>query len=169
MTAPFYQDTFPVERKLQHLVFDWTGLSVSEVGCNIGQLGGYVLERGAASYRGCDTNAEWLEEGQRRYPNLDLKVGRAQDADLSADVFVALGVFHHVSAPDVEAMLARTTARFLLMEQPMREPPFQGYYMRPKGWYIATAAGAGFQHVTEFKYGFLYPVPRSILLCERMQ
>jgi SAM-dependent methyltransferase len=168
MTALFYQDTFPVERKLQHLVFDWTGLSVSEVGCNIGQLGGYVLKRGAVSYRGCDTNSDWLAEGLRRYPNLDLSVGRAQNADLSADVFVALGVFHHVSAPDVEAMLTHTTARFLLMEQPMQKAGFQGYYMRPREWYVTAAERAGFINVTEFKYGFTYPVPRSILLCERI-
>ncbi|MFZ2152096.1 MAG: class I SAM-dependent methyltransferase [Minisyncoccia bacterium] len=162
-----YQDTFPVAEKLKHLVFDWTGLSVVEIGCNTGQLGDYVLKQGAASYRGSDMNAEWLGEGQRRYPHLNLTVGRAQDADLRADVLVALGVFHHMSDFDVIGVLAGTTARVLLIEQPMRAEPFQGYKMRPKDWYKANVAAVGFTSVKEFKYGFTYPVPRSILLVAR--
>jgi predicted TPR repeat methyltransferase len=167
MIAPMYQDTFPVAEKLKHLVFDWKGLSVAEIGCNTGQLGDYVLSRGAASYRGCDSNVEWLMEGRRRYPYLDLLVQRAQDFNVNADVLVALGVFHHMGAFDVIGVLARTTGRFLLMEQPMQAGEFQGYKMRPKDWYEASAAAAGFTSITEFKYGFSYPIPRSILLARR--
>lgn len=169
MSLPMYQDTFPVEKKIQSLKFDWTRKSVVEIGCNIGQLGNHVLNRGAQSYVGHDLIEAYVEEGKRRYPHLDLRCGKAQDADLSADVFVALGVFHHMDNASVIGCLSRTTATWAIIEQPMSSEKFQNYKMRSRSWYGNAFLAAGFERITEFDYGFYYPIERRILLAEKPQ
>jgi trans-aconitate methyltransferase len=162
-----YQDTFPPATKLQHVRLDWRGLAVVEVGCNIGMLGDYALERGAASYVGYDAKPAYITEGLRRRPHLALHVGRAEQADVACDLLVALGVFHHMPDADVQALLARTTAQAVLFEVPLSDKPFKTYRMRPRQWYDRAARAAGFTTCERFKYGFWYPVDREIFLWRR--
>jgi SAM-dependent methyltransferase len=159
-----YQDEFPVVRKLQHVPFDWKGKSVAEVGCNIGGLGLYALERGAVSYVGSDLIASYVEEGRRRHPELDLRHAESAAAPVDADVLVALGVFHHMRDEQITDLLARTSARWILCEQPMGDVPFKNYWIRPATWYANALFAAGFTSWVWYRYGFSYPIDRRILV-----
>lgn len=166
--APWmYQDTFPPATKLQHLRLDWRGLAVVEVGCNIGMLGDYVLAGGAASYVGYDAKAQYVAEGLRRRPHLDLRVGEAHTADVACDLLAVLGVFHHMPDAHVTGLMARTSARVLLFEVPLSDRPFKMYRMRPRRWYDAAARAAGFTACERVRYGFWYPIDREIFVWRR--
>lgn len=162
-----YQDQFPVERKLRHLTFDWAAKSVAEIGCNIGNLGAYVIARGAVSYVGSDLIPAYVAEGRRRHPTLDLRHAESADAPVDADVLVALGVFHHMSDAGITALLGRTTARWIVCEQPMGDLPFKNYFIRPGVWYVNALAEAGFTEYRTVRYGFSYPIDRAILVAHR--
>jgi hypothetical protein len=171
MTAnePLYQDTFPPEGKLRHVLMEWTGAHVLDLGANTGALGPYVLTRGAASYRGVEANAEWAAAGVARYGGMQgwsLVQGNARDADLTCDVLCCLGLFHHLRDDDVRHILGHTSASRVLIEQPVGGK-FKNYRMRAEAWYRAELEEAGFGAVEAFAYGFAYPVPRPILLATR--
>lgn len=165
-----YQDQFPPAAKLRHVLLDWTGLRVLDLGANLGALGVYALERGAASYVGHEANAAWADAGRQRYghvPGWTLHTGNARAADLGgADILCALGLFHHMRDDDVRHILRTTTARRVLIEQPMGGA-FQHYLMRPQAWYRAELEEAGFGQIERFPYGFAYPVERAIFLADR--
>jgi SAM-dependent methyltransferase len=165
----FYHDTFPIETKLQHLpegLVDWGAKLVLDLGCNTGDLGPYVLARGAAHYVGWEVNAEWAEEGRRRHPELTIHTGAAQGADLGCDVLCCLGLFHHISSADVLDILKHTTARTIVIEQPMGGP-FKNYLMRPQRWYEDALRQVHCTTVTRVPYGFSYPVDRAILVGQK--
>lgn len=158
--------------KLRHLLFDWAGLRVVDLGANMGALGPYVLERGAVSYVGTELNVGWASAGRAMYGALKgwtLHIGNARDADLSqADIVCALGLFHHMNDDDVRHVLQSTSAPRVLIEQPMGNSPLRNYKIRSKEWYVAELAEAGFTKVERFPYGFAYPIDRAILLAERV-
>lgn len=159
-----YQDMFPPEEKLKNLKFDWFDRSVVELGCNIGKLEQYVINRGAASYQGFDHKNEYIEEGLSRNPDANIQVMRATEIKTNPDVLVALGVFHHLQPEAIQTFLKNNPSEYLLFECPVGHKPLDPYKVRPKEWYFDMIGG---KEVREFKYGFQYPIDRTIFLVKR--
>jgi 2-polyprenyl-3-methyl-5-hydroxy-6-metoxy-1,4-benzoquinol methylase len=159
-----YQDMFPPQDKLKNLEFDWAGKSVIEVGCNIGKLRDYVLNRGAKSYKGYDHKEEYILEGQGRNPLADLKVMKAQKVTGECDVLCALGVFHHMEGDMIAKLLKNVKSKYIIFENPVGEKKLDPYKVRTKEWYFKLI---GAKSVKEFQYGYSYPISRVIFVCER--
>src|SRR5690606_32185099 len=76
-----YQDMFPPAQKLKHMIFNFEGKSVVEIGCNIGMFGEYVLNRGAKDYTGFDHKEEYIAEGKSRNPKANIHVMKGQEVN----------------------------------------------------------------------------------------
>lgn len=161
-----YQDMFPPAEKLKNLVFDWSGKSVVELGCNIGKLEGYVMGKGAKSYLGYDHKNEYIDEGLSRNPDGNIAVMRATEIKSNPDVLVALGVFHHLQPEAIQTFLKNNPSEYLLFENPVGHKPLDPYKVRPKEWYFDLIRVDKSQ-VREFAYGFKYPIERVIFLVKR--
>jgi SAM-dependent methyltransferase len=124
-------------------VTDLTGASVLEVGCGLGDLGAYLLERfDGITYRGIDVSPRMVEEGARAHPGLDLRQANVLDQPDAegADVVLAQGIFY-LLGDDAEAKTrAIVTRMFELAGQAVAltaisawtpEPDPGEYYMDP--------------------------------------
>ena len=161
-----YHDTFSPAKKLRHVTVNWEWARVLDLGCNTGALGPYVMERGAMSYRGVESNAEWAAEGRRRYPTMNIITADVRDVGLDCDILVCMGLFHHLPDDAVAKILGGTTAHTVVTEQPMGGP-FQTYKMRTETWYRQQFTAAGFPTVRRERYGFDYAVDRAFLIATR--
>ena len=159
-----YQDMFPPAQKLKHMIFNFEGKSVVEIGCNIGMFGEYVLNRGAKDYIGFDHKEEYIAEGKSRNPKANIHVMKGQDVHSNSDVFCALGVFHHMEGDSIANVLKNNTSEYLIFENPVGNKPFEPYKVRPKQWYFDLIQPMS---VEEYEYGFNYPIERKIFVCKR--
>jgi SAM-dependent methyltransferase len=78
-------------------VTDLTGKTVLEVGCGLGDLGAYLLERyEGLDYRGIDISRRMIEGASHLHPGMDLRQANVLDLDVvdTADVVLAQGIFY---------------------------------------------------------------------------
>lgn len=164
-----YQSQFPVPQKLRNVPpVLYAGRDIVELGCNRGDFGAYVLSLGAASYVGYDFNASTIAHGQATHPTLDLRHGTHADIPDTCDLFVALGVFHHIPDAALVSLLQRVRANTILCEQPMHTKSQPPYHIRSHVWYEdALMTLGGYQRPVRYEYGFGYPYPRAILVATR--
>lgn len=132
-----YQDRVSSpQKKLENLMFDWTGKTVVELGCNIGKLGLYVLDYGAKSYRGIDIDENMVKIGNERY-GLGLEVMNVLDIDkpIKSDVVVAMALFHHIKDDSLELLFKMIQSRELIFEVPVGQNDVGLYQTRPDEYY----------------------------------
>lgn len=140
-----YQDELTPEKKLKNLSFDWKGKSVLDLGCNIGMLGVYVLEKGASDYVGVEYSQKFIDEGKERNPKLKLYLADVLEySKYRSDVTVALAIFQHLEEDKIEKVLKDSESKEYIIEVPFdsgygkEEPPaYKGKvrYTRTLGFY----------------------------------
>ena len=114
-----YQDSLKIEDKLKDIDFDWKGKSVLDMGCNMGLLEGYVMERGAKDYLGMDTSEVYINEGKKRNPEANIVKGNLKEyITKETDVLVLLSILHHIEEEDVDKVLEQTTAKEIICKIP---------------------------------------------------
>lgn len=72
--------------------------SVLDIGCGFGDMGGILLKERYPhiKYTGIDINEQLVEEGNRQFPFLDLRVGNVLKMDLEKyDLVCASGLFNY--------------------------------------------------------------------------
>lgn len=135
----WYQDRYPVDSKLDSIDYDWKGKKVLDLGCNIGMVSDYVLQRGAVDYRGVDLNEEYIQEAKSRHPDIadkfSIKGAEEMSKGFTPDVVVALGLFHHLSNRTVESII-KAWQGDLIFECPTGEKEYSEYRVRTKEWYM---------------------------------
>lgn len=99
-----------VDAQLNSSIAKWvSGESVLDVGCGFGPLTEFLRTKGLTA-TGVDLLAECVDEGNKRYPEADLRVAKSEDLefpDKSFDTVVLKDVIHHVyEEDDVAAFLA---------------------------------------------------------------
>lgn len=132
-----YQDEVSLpEEKLKNLAFDWKNKSVIELGCNIGKLGLFVLENGAESYKGYETDGEMVRIGIERY-GLDIEKENVIESKkkYESDVVVAMALFHHFKDRDLEKVIKKIQAKELIFEVPTGNNDVGLYQTRDKEYY----------------------------------
>jgi len=76
---------------------DFCGKSVLDIGCGFGELGNFLTRRyKGVCYRGMDIVPEFIKEGKKLYPHLDLVVGNflTDRVDKRYDIVIASGVLN---------------------------------------------------------------------------
>ena len=76
---------------------DFNGKSVLDIGCGFGELGQFLIKRYKdVSYTGLDMVPEFIKEGKKLYPNLDLVVGNYLNdrVEKKFDIVIASGVLN---------------------------------------------------------------------------
>lgn len=101
-------------------VGDLTGRSVLEVGCGLGGLGRYLIDRyDDVRYLGIDLSSRMIEEGRKAHPELDLQhrsMMQVPEGD-HWDFVLAQGIFY-LLGDDAEAQSQRLVAKmFALAEE----------------------------------------------------
>lgn len=120
METYVYQDKVsPTEKKLKNFDYNWEGKSVLELGCNVGKLGVYVLEKGAKKYTGVDIDKEMIAIGKERY-DLDLHaLDVSRWEDYNYDTTIAMALFHHLKKRKLGNLLAKISTKELIFEVPV--------------------------------------------------
>lgn len=76
---------------------DFTGKSVLDIGCGFGELGNFLTKRyERVSYTGMDIVPEFINEGKKKYPSLNLIIGNYLDdrVDNRYDIVIASGILN---------------------------------------------------------------------------
>lgn len=117
---------------LDSLGFDFTGKVVFDVGCGVGHLSGFFLERGAKCVVAIDARAENVRATRRRFASQDrISITRRDVSTLHVfngmirpDVCLCYGLLYHLREP-FEAIrnLAATGADLLLIESIVCDSP----------------------------------------------
>ena len=91
------------------------GQSALDIGCGPGALTSVLVERlGASSVRACDPSLPFVEECLARLPDIDVRLGRAEQLPFDAstqDMVTAQLVLHFVSDPPAAAREMRRVLR----------------------------------------------------------
>jgi trans-aconitate methyltransferase len=98
-------------------VTDLTGRSILEVGCGLGGLGVFLLERFAdLRYRGIDVSPRMIETAAASHPELDVAVASALDLPEheTCDVVLAQGIFY-LLGEHAEAKLERLVTKMFAL------------------------------------------------------
>lgn len=167
-----YQDMYKPKEKLKHLIaakgFDWSGKTYLEIGCNIGAMGKFVLEHGAKYYEGYDHIKEYIDEGLSRWPHLNLEVAQAHTIQTTQhfDVFLALGVFHHMTEEHIALVFENISAEWVIFENPLGDKPWPPYpyRMRTREFYFQFLEQ---DTIKEFDWGFPYQKERKIFVAKK--
>lgn len=165
----FYQDTYPVENKLERVDYSWEKKLVLDIGCNIGGVGKYVFERGCSGYLGVDLNEEFIAEARRRY-GYRYKVKDALEAVREEagtfNVLIALGILHHLSDATVKKIFSLWN-KDIIFEVPTGEIKYKEYKVRTKEWYKDLL---NYKTVEILESGMNlskeYPFERLIFICK---
>lgn len=141
----WYQDKYPVEAKLDAIEYNWNKKSVLDLGCNVGEVCKYVMNRGASEYNGVDANEMYIQEAKSRNPQMEDSFHLMDAVDgvnkfLQADVVVALGLFHHLSDSAVRDIIKGCNGD-LIFEVPTGENEYSEYRVRTKQWYCDLMYG----------------------------
>jgi len=130
-----YQDEIKLEQKLKNLP-EITSKSVLDIGCNVGELHKFVK----GDYIGYDIDKSVIEEGKKRYPRLDLRVGDIMDCiTIETDLIIALALFHHLDNEKLEKAFELMDCNELIFEVPVGTKKFSLYHVRSKEYYTDLA------------------------------
>lgn len=166
----FYQDNISCEEKLKHLVVDLKDKSVIDLGCNIGKMHKYCLDRDAKSYLGYDYNQLLINEAigrngnsYKNTRNVFKCVDLLKIESLKADVVFALGIFHHFNYNDLIRLLSEINCKTLIIEVPVKGKS-NDYFVRSEKDYCNMLM-FGYELKESFQSGFKTPpIERRILL-----
>jgi SAM-dependent methyltransferase len=170
-----YQDIYPIEKKLQYLDFDWNNKRVIDLGCNVGQLSQYVMNKGARSYLGIEIRKEYYEEAVMRYGNKDPFVffKKANLFDVwnttECEVLCAFGLLHHLDDKAVQRLFLHYDFDEFIFECPMDVQPLRNFYIRTFDWYEEILESFEFEVINQFKnpIDYQYNPPRDIYVCRK--
>lgn len=76
---------------------DFTGKKVLDIGCGFGEMGNFLVKKYKnVIYKGIDITSEFIENGQKLYPELDLRVANFFDLKNNEhfDIVLASGVLN---------------------------------------------------------------------------
>jgi predicted TPR repeat methyltransferase len=168
----WYQDKYPVDRKLESLDYKWENKFVVDLGCNIGLVRNFVLDRGARGYVGVDLNEKYIKEAKKRNPRGKYVVGDVLEflkerEVLGNEVVLALGLFHHLEDKKVEDIINLISGD-LIFEVPTGESEYKDYRVRGSDWYgkmVSRKFGKCFSVDSGMPLDSSYPFERRIFLC----
>lgn len=129
----------PFQRRFLRIVDGLKVESILEVGAGEGFVMDLLHRRmPLVKLRGLDVQPEFVAEGKRLFPQLDLQIGdiyHLPEADKSWDLVIASEVLEHLEDPDrALEELKRVSKKYVLLSVPS-EPWFRGLnFARGKHW-----------------------------------
>jgi len=170
----WYQDRYPVDMKLDMIDYNWKDKRVLDLGCNLGDVGKYVMDRGAIEYDGVDTDEAYIKEAKIRHPEMSLSF-HLLDAEVGTKMFsetnvvVALGLFHHMPNKAVKNVIDSCKGD-IIFECPTGEKEYSEYRVRTRQWYLDLMLSKGY-HVRVMESGMpldkSYPFERLTFICTK--
>ncbi len=172
----WYQDEYPIQEKLDPTGYDWKDKNVIDLGCNVGMVYPYVLERGAKTYTGVELEGKYIREAKRRFPKgvylqMDVRLFMLERERKDNEVVLALGLFHHLTDDKVVDVVNNCTGDLIFEVPTGKDVSYGAYRVRDEEWYKELVKN--YKEVTILNSGMPlmkgYPFGRKIFICKGRQ
>jgi predicted TPR repeat methyltransferase len=172
----WYQDEYPIQEKLDLTGYDWKDKNVIDLGCNVGMVCPYVLDRGAKTYTGIEIEARCIREAKRRFPKetyiqMDVKLFMLERKRKENEVVLALGLFQYLTDDKVIDVVKNCSGDLIFEVPTGKDVSYGAYRVRDEEWYKEL--------VKDYKVVIIqdsetlpmkgYPFGRKIFICKEKQ